>query len=84
MDSKSTYENSIDSGISKILEGNALIEAEQQKMLAITLSTQEYLQANNITEPTLRKRRNTKLIPFIKIGKEYRYFSTTKGGVNNG
>lgn len=49
------------------------IESQQEALEKNTLSCKEICQALGITEPTLIKRRNAGLIPYIKLGRNFYY-----------
>lgn len=49
------------------------IEEQQMALEQNTLTCKEICEAYGITEPTLIKRRNAGLIPFIKLGRNFYY-----------
>ncbi len=49
------------------------IESQQEALEKNTFSCKEICEALGITEPTLIKRRNAGLIPYIKLGRNFYY-----------
>jgi len=58
---------------SDLQELSKSIERQQAQFLKDTLNAKEACEALGITEPTLIKRRNAGLIPYVKLGRNFYY-----------
>jgi hypothetical protein len=79
-DSHPGYLDRFKDGIEKIKEGFSQIEQEQKKLKSLTVNATEACKHFGISNPTLVKRRNANLIPYIRFGNQFRYFITAEKG----
>jgi hypothetical protein len=59
-------------------------DKERERIKSLTLGWEEYCRRFHMSRPTLIKRRNIGLIPFVMLGAEYRYLIPVEnqGGQN--
>lgn len=74
----------LDDWVSKMKQARVEAEKEKELIRKATLGWMDYCRVYGISRPTLIKRRNLGLIPFVMLGSEYRYLIPVKTRRSNG